>query len=71
MYKIAGWYALDRRVIAVGVHDGTLWTAYIGAVPGERHEEEYKSVMENGTKLSKNLATYLFPELAEKYEWRE
>lgn len=65
--------ALDRQVLIVAVVNTIVgdWSAYIGAVPGECHEDEYEEVAAYGTKLSKELATVLFPDLAKKYKWRK
>ncbi len=58
--------ALDIQVLAVaikGVIDD--WSAYIGAVRGENHEEEYNEVAHNGSKLPQEVAEILFP------NWKE
>ena len=39
------------------------WAAYIGAVPGDDHSEEKKYVAAHGTKISLDLAQFLFPHL--------
>lgn len=51
------WKALDRKVMVVAVegHAGD-WAAYIGAVEGEDHEEEWKEVADHGSKLPRELA---------------
>jgi len=56
------WYALDRCVLAVMVVNHTVgdWTAYVGAVPGLRHSEEYRSVANGGSHLPKATAEALF-----------
>ena len=60
--KRKDWKALDRRVLVVAVegyaHD---WAAYIGAVPGENHDEEAEEVTRHGSKLPRELAEFLFP----------
>jgi len=65
------WKALDRRVIVVAV-EGEVedWAAYIGAVQGDRHSEEWQEVAEYGTKLPKNIAEILFPQFR-NLEWRD
>jgi hypothetical protein len=72
MAKICGWKALDTKVLAVAtvgpVED---WSAYIGAVEGENHEEEAKKVAAEGSKLSYALAKIIFPNQAIHYEWRD
>jgi len=66
------WKALDRRVIAVAVegHQGD-WAAYIGAVPGENHQEEWKEVEKHGSKLRRELAELLFPSFRMELRYRE
>ena len=66
------WVVLDSRVIAVAV-EGEIgdWTAYIGAVEGRRHDQEWRKVAEYGTKLPKKVAEALFPDFAEQFRWRE
>lgn len=55
--------ALDRQVLVVAV-PGEVgdWAAYIGAVPGKRHEDEVDAVAHAGTKLSLSMAKLLFPQ---------
>lgn len=64
------WYrALATRVLAVAV-PGEIgdWAAYIDAVPGRDHSEEYKEVMHHGCKMDKRIAATLFDSLdPEKY----
>lgn len=61
--KAYSWVALDSKVIAVAV-EGEIrdWSAYIGAVPGKKHESEYEDVALHGSKLSKNIAEAIFPD---------
>lgn len=40
------------------------WTAYIGVVPGECHDEEMEGVLATGHKLDEPLARHLFPNMA-------
>jgi len=65
------WTVLDKRVIAVAM-EGSIrdWAAYIGAVPGNNHNEEWLSVYENGSKLPRKVAEVLFPDF-KCLEWRE
>ena len=71
MGKIIDYKALDTHVLVVAVegeiHD---WTAYIGAVNGQRHVEEVESVAAHGTKLPKHLALAIFPAL-KSLSWRD
>lgn len=54
--------ALGRQVLVVAV-PGQIgdWAAYIGAVPGVSHEKEVGEVAMHGDKLTKALASILFP----------
>lgn len=70
-YRIARIYRLSRKVLAVGVSDGSWWSAYVDAVPGYNHEEEAPQVLEEGTKVSYEIAKILFPDLDEAYVWRD
>lgn len=76
---IANWIALDGRVLVVAVADelpGVYagkegdWAAYIGAVPGEKHEIEVEQVASRGTKIPQWMAEKLFPLTAKSYKWR-
>lgn len=77
-WKIADWKALDSKVIVVasvtmfpkGSKIAGEWAAYIGAVAGERHSEEWQGVLEHGSKLPYKVAALLFPEFDKKYRWR-
>lgn len=68
-------YILARRVMAVAVYDEKVgdWAAYVDAVPGHRHEEEWQEVVDHGLKLPKRVAEVLFPALAanENLAWRD
>lgn len=55
--------ALARDVLAVAVVEDGEWTAYIGAVRGENHDEEAPGVRERGVKLEASLALAIFPRL--------
>jgi len=56
------WKALDRRVLVVAVEGQVAdWAAYIGAVPGQDHEKEWREVKDYGSKLPKEVAEVLFP----------
>lgn len=65
--------ALSPRVLVVAVvNKYTLdWSAYIDAVPGNNHEEEYVQVANSGSKLDHTFAKILFPILEQKYCWRD
>ena len=63
MERKTRWKALDIRVIVVAV-EGHVddWAAYIGAVQGDCHAEEWQDVAQNGSKLPKAIAEILFPD---------
>jgi hypothetical protein len=72
MGKVIAYRALAARVIVVAVTGNVKdWTAYIDAVPGVCHEHEYESVANTGEKISKEMATLIFPSIAEEYTWRD
>jgi len=59
------WIALDTEVIAVAVEGSVKdWAAYIGAVKGNNHDEEWLGVYENGSKLPQKVAEALFLDFA-------
>lgn len=61
---------LDMRVIAVAVEGEVRdWSAYIGAVRGDNHENEWQEVARKGTKLPKEVAELLFPDF-KNLTWR-
>lgn len=71
MSKIIAVRVLDSKVIAVAV-EGAVgdWSAYIGSVAGKNHEAEIEKVAEEGTKLHRDLAKFLFKEEVGKLRWR-
>jgi len=71
VYTIRSFTALAQKVLIVAVSDDHNWTAYIDAVPGERHTREAEDVARAGNKLPQKLAEFLFPEMAKVYIWRE
>lgn len=54
--------ALSSKVLVVAV-EGAIgdWAAYIDAVPGNNHDNEFFEVAEHGAKLDRHLAEILFP----------
>jgi hypothetical protein len=55
--------ALARRVLCVSKTRITgEWAAYVDAVPGKRHEDEWEEVARTGSKLDEPVARLLFPE---------
>jgi hypothetical protein len=65
--------ALCSRVLVVAVIETEVrdWAAYIDAVPGENHAQEVYEVADHGCKLSRELAEFLFPDIAEQFIWRD
>lgn len=62
------WKPLDTHVIVVAAEGGAgEWAAYIGAVPGKKHADEWQEVLRHGTKLSRELAEFLFPVFKEHH----
>jgi hypothetical protein len=66
--------SLNTRVLIVASvsYFGTYvidWAAYIGAVPGVNHDNEYKPVAESGSKADKPVAEHYFPQF-KKYNYR-
>lgn len=63
--------ALSTRVLAVArTRVECSWAAYIDAVPGQRHSEEFDNVLDHGSKLDEKFARVLFPEFKEvPYAW--
>jgi len=59
--KHYAYVALASDVLLVQVEtEGIDWAAYIGAVPGQCHEDEYMIVVEYGNKVSEKLAKLYF-----------
>ena len=60
-------------MIAVASVDLTLgeWRAFIGPVPGERHEHEWRSVKDFGNPLREDVAEVVFPEVASMFAWKD
>lgn len=64
------WVVLDRRVIVVARKGACNdWAAYIGAVPGENHDKEWREVRDHGSKIPEDVARVLFPEF-DGVSWR-
>jgi len=54
--------ALASRVLVVAkTRIECAWSAYIDAVPGENHDREQDSVLQDGSKLLERIARVLFP----------
>lgn len=58
---ITTWRSLDHQVIVVATErvEGA-WCAYIGAVPGYSHLNEWALVRDNGSKLDERVARAIF-----------
>lgn len=66
------WIALDSKVLVVAsCQDGREWSAYIGAVEGKKHDDEWYEVLRHGSKLPRRIAEILFPDFANEYIWRD
>jgi hypothetical protein len=64
--------ALSSKVLAVASVNTDVgdWSAYIDAVQGENHDVEVLKVADEGAKLSHDIARILFPNVNQKYRWR-
>lgn len=47
------------------------WSAYIGAATEFSHKDAALRVWHHGTKIQKEIAEIIFPELKDKYLWRD
>lgn len=57
------WKALAQNVIAVASpRYGNRWKAYIAAVPGVSHRDEWQAVADNGHILDEAVARAIFPD---------
>lgn len=63
---------LSRRVLAVAVVNEEVgdWAAYVDAVPGINHSEEWQEVASGGSKLPESIASLLFGSIADRYSYR-
>ncbi len=70
-FKKYEYNALEQKVLAVAITDSNYmsYKVYIGSVIGNRHDEEFMQVAENGAKLTEDIARAIFPDLAEKYKY--
>ena len=69
--KLTWVQALDRKVLVVAL-EGEVndWSAYIGAVEGNNHSQEWQEVARTGTKLDREIAEILFPYFKQNFKWR-
>jgi hypothetical protein len=57
------FYALSSKVLVVSrTRIECAWRAYIDAVPGMNHADEYEEVLSHGDALPEHVARVLFPE---------
>ena len=65
------WCNLAPCVLAVAVAAGDTWTGYIDAVPGHNYDTEAPDVVLHGSKLTRELASSIWPQFAtlHRYEW--
>ncbi len=61
------YVTLSRQVVAVATTrvEGA-WSAYIGAVHGECHADEWRQVLNHGDKLGEEIAKAIFPQFAKE-----
>ena len=45
------------------------WAAYCG-ITVEETDDDWRAVIENGAKVDRRLAEFLFPDFVKKYTWR-
>ncbi len=64
--------ALAHNILVVAKQGelGSDWAAYIGTVPGNNYDAEWRYVANHGAKLPYDVAKVLFPGFDKKYEWR-
>jgi hypothetical protein len=60
------WKPLNTHVLVVAVIDDEYnnFAAYIGAVPGQNHDNEYQAIARSGSKLVESIARAIFPSLS-------
>ena len=68
---IQRYRALARRVLVVAqTRVECQWSAYVDAVPGYNHEDEWQEVLHHGAKAPEGVARALFPEFDDvQYAW--
>lgn len=58
------YVALSPTVLAVAtIGEVNDWSAYIDSVEGQNHEKEYTKVAKEGSKLTREIAEVIFPEI--------
>ena len=64
------WCDIAPRVLAVAVVHGNNWTAYMDAVSGEDYDQEAAEVALHGTKLTREVASSIWPDFTTRYEYQ-
>ena len=71
----AYYYPLANKVLAFAVVNKTVgdWAAYVDAVQGQNHEEEFEELLErrSSAKLPYDIAKLIFERIDGKYVWRQ
>lgn len=71
----AEYWVLASRVMTIAIANITVgdWAAYVDAVPGENHDEEFVQLLEKrcSTKLPYEIAKIIYPRYDGKYIWRK
>ncbi len=71
----AEYYVLASKVMTIAIANISVgdWAAYIDAVPGENHDEEFNQLLEKrgSTKLPYEIAKIIYPYYDNKYVWRK
>lgn len=67
-YRALDWQVLVVASVNLAVGD---WAAYIKAIPGEGHEDEWHEVRRHGSKVNRGIAELLFPQLKEEFKYRK
>lgn len=69
-YEVLAQRVMVYAIATIEVGD---WAAYIDAVPGMNHENEYDQIVADrrGSKLPYDIAKILFPYFDKKYVWRD
>ena len=66
------WRAMDHKVICVLSLRPDGYCVYLGAVPGQRHDDEWIEVARSGTKhtakLGRAIAIHYWPEIIAAFE---
>lgn len=66
---IKGDYGASFIIVAKQGYGGKDWRAYCG-LTRTGTDDTWQAVIEDGDKVRRDLAEFLFPDFAKKYEWR-